>query len=303
MIARALAVFCVDEIIIFDDDPKAFKTRVDDLHTEQYTAFTDPSHFLTHVLAYLETPPYLRKHLFPMHPNLKLAGVLPSLDMPHHLRANEWCEYREGVVVPDGDNDGGGGPEGGGGRAASKMNGIAKPAIIETGLPQNVIIHDMEIPELARVTVKFPSRDAPEDAEPVDPNAHREESGYYWGYSVRRANSLSAVFTESPFDEGYDLSFGTSERGASIANVLVEPSLPKYEHLLVVFGGVAGIEEAVRADKKLLNKGIMPTDAEKLFDYWINILPGQGSRTIRTEEAIWLGLMGLRPLVVNNRNR
>lgn len=303
MIARALAVFCVDEIIIFNDDPKAFKTRVDDLHTEQYTAFTDPSHFLTHVLAYLETPPYLRKHLFPMHPNLKLAGVLPSLDMPHHLRANEWCEYREGVVVPDGDNDGGGGPEGGGGRAASKMNGIAKPAIIETGLPQNVIIHDMEIPELARVTVKFPSRDAPEDAEPVDPNAPREESGYYWGYSVRRANSLSAVFTESPFDEGYDLSFGTSERGASIANVLVEPSLPKYEHLLVVFGGVAGIEEAVRADKKLLNKGIMPTDAEKLFDYWINILPGQGSRTIRTEEAIWLGLMGLRPLVVNNRNR
>ncbi|KAJ9236414.1 hypothetical protein DTO169E5_5686 [Paecilomyces variotii] len=304
MIARALAVFCVDEVIVFDDDPKAFKTRVDDLHTEQFTAFTDPSHFLSHILAYLETPPYLRKHLFPMHPNLKLAGVLPSLDMPHHLRANEWCEYREGVVVPESDDDGGGGggsPEpGGGGR---EIDGVSKPTIIETGLAQPVVLHEMEIPELARVTVKFPSKDTPEDAEPVDPNAPREEAGYYWGYSVRRTHTLSGVFTECPFDGGYDLSFGTSERGASIADVLAEPSLAKYEHLLVLFGGVAGIEEAVRADKELLDKGIMPADAEKLFDYWINILPGQGSRTIRTEEALWLGLMGLRPFVVNNGQR
>lgn len=99
-IARALAVFSVDEVVIFDDDNPPRPGRIfDDLTTDEYTATKDPSHFLAHLLSYLETPPHLRKHLFPMHPNLRTAGTLPSLDMPHHPRADEWCDYREGVVV------------------------------------------------------------------------------------------------------------------------------------------------------------------------------------------------------------
>lgn len=38
-----------------------------------------------------------------MHPNLRTAGALPSLDMPHHPRSDEWCDYREGVVVSEDD--------------------------------------------------------------------------------------------------------------------------------------------------------------------------------------------------------
>lgn len=34
-----------------------------------------------------------------MHPDLRLAGALPPLDAPHHMRATEWAMYREGVVV------------------------------------------------------------------------------------------------------------------------------------------------------------------------------------------------------------
>lgn len=37
--------------------------------------------------------------LIPMHPDLRLAGALPPLDAPHHMRATEWAMYREGVVV------------------------------------------------------------------------------------------------------------------------------------------------------------------------------------------------------------
>lgn len=40
----------------------------------------------------------LCRALIPMHPDLKFAGMLPPLDAPHHMRSNEWCEYREGVV-------------------------------------------------------------------------------------------------------------------------------------------------------------------------------------------------------------
>jgi predicted SPOUT superfamily RNA methylase MTH1 len=75
---------------------------------------------------------------------------------------------------------------------------------------------------------------------------------------------------------------------------------PKHRHLLVVFGGVAGLEAAVGADPELLDRGLTPASVSDLFDHWINVLPQQGSRTIRTEEAVWLGLMSIRGLVEQN---
>ena len=37
--------------------------------------------------------------LMPMHKDLRLAGQLPPLDAPHHMRASEWAPFREGVVT------------------------------------------------------------------------------------------------------------------------------------------------------------------------------------------------------------
>ena len=54
---------------------------------------------LARILQYLECPQYLRKHFFPIHEDLKYAGVLNPTDMPHHLRASEESVYREGVVL------------------------------------------------------------------------------------------------------------------------------------------------------------------------------------------------------------
>ena len=34
-----------------------------------------------------------------MHKDLRLSGQLPPLDAPHHMRATEWEEFREGVVL------------------------------------------------------------------------------------------------------------------------------------------------------------------------------------------------------------
>jgi predicted SPOUT superfamily RNA methylase MTH1 len=56
---------------------------------------------------YLETPQYLRKVLYPMHPDLKYAGLQNPLDAPHHLRKGEVVPYREGTILekkwwPDG---------------------------------------------------------------------------------------------------------------------------------------------------------------------------------------------------------
>lgn len=174
--------------------------------------------------------------------------------------------------------------------------------IVDTGLPQKSVLGDINLPEHARVTVRFSDSSSAEHADAVHPSTPRTASGYYWGYYVRRSRSLADVFTECPFDGGYDLSFGTSERGAPLSHVLGENSsrLLGYKHMLVVFGGVAGIEAAVRNDPQLKEMGVPPGQAEKLFDFWVNLLPGQGSRTIRTEEAVWLGLSGLRGLVEGN---
>ena len=212
-----------------------------------------------------------------MHPNLRTAGTLPSLDMPHHLRKDEWCDYREGVVVRSSDT----GSE------------------IDIGLPERRRVNGVAIPTGTRVTLKL-NKDSLVSS-PASPSEPREKAGIYWGYSVRRCNSLSTVLTECTFDGGYDLCIGTSERGKSL-NEALESAPPTFAHLMIVYGGVAGLETAARNDLELSKAGIDAERVNELFDLWVNILPGQGSRTIRTEEAVWLGLMGLKPLVRRQTN-
>lgn len=181
---------------------------------------------------------------------------------------------------------------------------------MEAGLRIPVTV-DTEIPPNTRVTLKFDANaeDASKDlnsaeikAEAVNPDEPREDSGYFWGYNVRKAGSLSEVFTECTYDGGYDVTIGTSERGSSVETLYAdsddEPKLGPFKHLLIVFGGVAGLEVAVANDKAL--QELKVTDAKEVFDRWIDVCPGQGSRTIRTEEAVWIGLMGLRRVVINN---
>lgn len=89
---------------------------------------------------------------------------------------------------------------------------------------------------------------------------------------------------------GYDVKLGTSERGS------VQPAsqlgLPRFQHLLVAFGGPAGLEAC-------LPPSLDPAarDASRYFDKYINTCPGQGSRTIRTEEAILISLAYLQPSI------
>ncbi|KAK3617888.1 hypothetical protein LTR56_024987 [Elasticomyces elasticus] len=279
-VARACAVFCVDEIVVFNDGQASTRPP----EQEGFTAFSDPNYFLYHVLSYLETPPNLRRTLFPMHPDLRLAGALPSLDMPHHLRSDEWCEYREAVAARQ-----------------EKVEGTPG-TLLDCGLSANRVFVPVLLEDRTRTTIKMPAQDARRQntksaltCEAVSPDAPREEAGYYWGYSVRQAPSLSAVFTEAPYEGGYDVSIGTSERGHPAQSILT-PGMdgyiePTWKHLLVVFGGVAGLEAAFSADAELQRAGVPAVKA--LFDTWVNLVPSQGSRTIRTEEAVWIGLTTL----------
>ncbi|KAF2703943.1 DUF171-domain-containing protein [Pleomassaria siparia CBS 279.74] len=334
--ARAAAVFCVDEIVVYDDDPSsipAYLAQYAGKHSKKTKAelqalvnpadegYHNPDQFLFHLLSYLECPPFLRVPLIEHHPNLSKAGILPSLDIPHHLRQHDWCQYREGMVT------GGEIVE----ESKSKSKGKAEKAIyhyVECGLPFPIKARaPATVPHKARVTIRFSSPNPPPswphisrqeceelEVDIVAPEAPREEGGFYWGYTVRRAASLSAVFTDSAFEGGYDCSIGTSERGIPLTSLLptsastassTETSLPPtslptaFHHMLVVFGGREGLEPAVISDPQLRAAGLTKETTNTLFDYWVNLVPGQGSRTIRTEEAVWVGLMGLRPYLEN----
>ena len=286
-IARALAVFSVDEIVIFDDgdiDPSSgASSHPPNRNSTKCTAMTHPAHFLRHILTYLETPPFMRTRLFPMHENLERAGTLPSLDIPSHLRGDEWCEFREGVTVG--------------------VDGEGTWVDCGFGEGRERVVKGVEIPDGMRVTLGLGSEkeDDGKSAVAVSPAAPREEMGCYWGYQVREAGSLSAVFTECGFDGGYDLSVGTSERGEEVTktvnNILQDEARKEWQHLIIVFGGVKGLEDAAKNDQELVRTGIGKGNVKELFDYWVNLLPGQGSRTIRTEEALWMGLMGTRRLI------
>lgn len=60
-----------------------------------------------------------------------------------------------------------------------------------------------------------------------------------------------------------------------------------------MFGGVEGIEEALKKDPKARGKS-----TEDLFHHYFNTCPNQGSRTIRTEEALLVTLSALKPGLV-----
>jgi len=139
-IARAAAIYHVDEIVVFNDglgkeikphyknyiqrnqaglrekgkqegnqkDDGAFidkKSKESEISitaasvATELVPSTDPHAFMARILQYCECPQYLRRHFFPMHPDLQFAGLLPPLDAPHHVRALDRCEYREGVVT------------------------------------------------------------------------------------------------------------------------------------------------------------------------------------------------------------
>jgi hypothetical protein len=134
-IARAAAVYQVDEIVVFDDkladqgrggnrgyyrggqrnnrdhreqhssdnkdNKEAPTTHEGDNtnHHQERAVRSDPHTFMARVLQYCECPQYLRRHFFPMHPDLQFSGLLAPIDAPHHVRVEERSKYREGVVL------------------------------------------------------------------------------------------------------------------------------------------------------------------------------------------------------------
>ncbi|XP_017049366.1 putative methyltransferase C9orf114 [Drosophila ficusphila] len=273
-IARAACIFRVNEVIVFDDVGIATaretkRSYEPDAEGSGSGTVRSSSLQLARILQYLECPQYLRKYFFPLHKDLKYSGLLNPLDTPHHLRQQSKFRYREGVICD---------------KKAKEGHSYANVGLL------NDVLVDQAIEPGVRVTVKMepPSETSKKQRGTlVSPDEPRRETGVYWGYQVRIAHSLSEIFTKSPYDSGYDVTLGTSDRGTNVHEV---PNRSYgFKHMLIVFGGLQGLESALANDEKLT-----VDDPELLFDHYVNVLPRQGSRTIRTEEALLIALAALQ---------
>lgn len=210
-----------------------------------------------------------------MQPDLKYVGLLNPLDAPHHMRMDEDVLYREGVVLDQ--------PIKTSGKGGSYVNcGMRKNVQVDKKLKPGVRV-TVEMTKTKKSSVKHFRGNV------VSPITPRIKSGLYWGYNVRMAQNFSSIFTGSSYKGGYDLTIGTSERGQSVDTLRC---LPSFRHLLIVFGGLNGLEYSLENDESLHVE-----DVSLLFHHYINTCPCQGSRTIRTEEAILISLSSLRPLI------
>jgi hypothetical protein len=54
--------------------------------------------------------------------------------------------------------------------------------------------------------------------------------------------------------------------------------LPNFNHSLIIFGGVNGLQAAIESDEKFKSN-----NAEELFDYYIDRQANIGSRSVRSE--------------------
>ena len=242
LIGRAAAIFRVDEIIIYPDDLKVNQTA--------------DMNLIGTLLAYMETPQYLRKRLFKLRPELQYVGILPPLRTPHHplnrrMKNLEVGEYREGAT----------------------LSRTKEGTLIDIGVEQPALIPNKQLSIEKRFTVKITEVGKRVEVELTN----RDETPTYWGYIVTVEKHSFGKLVRG---RSFDLTVATSKRGVPFANIAekMAEKWKKANTILVAFGAPSqGLYEIVK------NEGL---NLDEVVDFAVNTVPTQGTETIRTEEAL-----------------
>lgn len=157
-IARALAVFRVEVVYIFDTGLlEPGKKRDTDL--------------LRKILRFMDTPQYLRKRSFPKTQSLKFAGLLPPLRTKSHPLETALDDLQEGAI---------------------RWGLQVRPGKIDLGLSKLVnyskTVSERD-PTLFRVIKAKPQI--------VLETIEREDVSDYWGFEVERVTNLAEFLEES----------------------------------------------------------------------------------------------------------
>src|SRR3989442_2892853 len=216
---------------------------------------------LEKILRFQETPQYLRRHLFKLEPDLQFTGILPPLRIPSHPDRVDPSpgQIREAVVISSG--------------SISKADaGYVQPITIRKRLPMK-----------RRITVRISQTRPNLEGELVEP----DELRIYWGFRVNRED---ITLTELVKRRDQDLTISTSRKGKDIRDVIEEfkSRWATSQHPLLLFGSPdRGVPE-ILADSY--------GRVEDVADFNLNMIPGQGVDTVRTEESLMASLAVLNIL-------
>ncbi|WP_144904314.1 putative RNA uridine N3 methyltransferase [Halobellus captivus] len=218
--------------------------------------------FVETVLRYAATPPHLRKEVWGKRDELEFVGVLPPLRVPSMTgsESDGSGSLTQGIVTEVG-------PDG-----RVRVNcGLQHPVSLLT--PPS-----MEVEQGARVAIRISSRE-PVRARIVDePVPGFDVSRMDLEEALGRADAGVAIAT-SRFGEALtttrlpQLASRVEREGATVAFGSPGRGLP------AIFG--IDVEDAVE-----------PADGPG-FDLWLNTIPRQGSKVVRTEEAMFASLATL----------
>lgn len=156
IVARALSIFRVEEVIIYKDKSGDILEREGRLFEK--------------LLVYQETPQYIRRSVFTKDPDLQFAGILPPLRLASHPNREEPRTgiIREAIVIS-------GGPQ------TLVDAGFARPVVIKSKLKGN-----------DRVTIRLTRTDASLEGEVVD----ESRLPIYWGFRVTRTGSTLGTLVQ-----------------------------------------------------------------------------------------------------------
>jgi methyltransferase len=217
----------------------------------------DPN-LLKTILQYLDTPQYLRKILYPRMHQLEYAGILHPIKAPHHRPPEDIKKVRAGDVRTG---------------VIAKVKG---QLFVEAGLGSLIPFVGAGF-EGKKVNVKFTS---------PYPNLKAIEAtegdiSEYWGYEVKEVPSLGKLLAGVENTEVVI----TSRKGSYFKNMeakLVERS-KNVQNLLIVFGAPRnGVHELMAKE----GTNVKP------YEFVVNMFPGQGTETVRLEEAV-LGALAI----------
>ena len=245
LIARTCAIFRIQTVYIYH---------------ERSGSDSDRSLIRT-ILKYLETPQYLRRGLFQRISELKFAGSLSPLKIPHHTYTSDSHkikagDIREGMIV------------------------YAKGRkFVDVGLDK-LIPYSGEDKVGKRVTMQFKTG----YPELLAKQIARNEIKQYWGYEVKESANLRTLL--SGWNSNVIL---TSKKGKTIHKTQKFFDEISNNEVLVVFGSPErGIHEILGISIKEIPKS-----------QTLNFFPGQATETVRLEEAIFGTLAILNILTYN----
>lgn len=225
-VARLAGIFRVERVVVYRDPDSS----------------TEDQRLLALLLRYLVTPPYLRRRIFPLIPELRYAGALPPLRLPLHDAPRE---PRRGALVA--------------GLVEECSGGWCRVYLGAMGHGR--------VPGRYRPGSVLPLRVADPEGPILEPYRGRA----YLGFEVDESPGGLGPVLRRYRGMGW-LLLGTSRLGSCLSPDGLASLAQGKPGVLVAFGGPRGEVERDAGGEK--------------FDAIVNTVPGQGARTVRTEEAM-----------------